>query len=265
MSEAIDLSYPESSNTPEKRELNGFNARVNPALEELRVMPARMGLALQAHVEATQKAASEPYRTPEWRHVQRHLSQTGTEELIADTEKKALEMQQTIAGHIEKLITPPRPTDTTAALLSETQQTRAWQRTQRTLDSIRDPLAAVMQIERIAQNAAEASDLPSLYAMRVELPSYLQARGVPAEQIRLALHQLEVIHLSRTLAGRRALEVQKELQRGMVRLKSSFAFAREATGNITRGAGADYTLFGWSDGEMLGNGRHIAEIRKVGH
>lgn len=120
------------------------------------------------------------------------------------------------------------PADTVESeLLRETKEQRAWQRARQHLDT-GDAANALHLVEQFADRAVATHDKDALWSYLAEAPSYLRARGLPADlvdQFATTLHRKAAPVLPNV---RQHLDQQAELQALKAALRSEIGSAKRA-------------------------------------
>lgn len=173
------------------------------------------------------------------------LSQTGQNEAIAELERSTVSTIESLyaaaKAAMDKLdmsltgTVAPVPLGTQEALLLEMQTTRAWQRTKSALDRAEGAGTVngkVIEIAEAASRDPNASGRPTLRALREELPSYLENRGMATI---LDVTMTRVAQIEAQFwppVQRAALQLSQVTDGGWARLTMSFDLTRRSVNGM---------------------------------
>jgi len=136
--------------------------------------------------------------------------------IVDEAFKNASKAKQRLEARAQAALAPDTQSDTSAAILEEQRQVRAWARAQRLLE--------VQSVAEVASAFGAAGDVSGLRALRTELPAWIaqrwKDRGNTEVQVKQAMEQLDMAEWPLlTDAQRQARALQADLARGWPRLE----------------------------------------------
>jgi hypothetical protein len=237
----------------------------NSGLNLLRALPLRLVALLQGHGEqrqriATQQRISTRASADENVAAQQRQAQElttlneKTQASIAELRGEATKWKTAAESDISRRLGRPAPADSNEALLREMREQRAWARVRPLLDQVQ-PLTLDKAVGEHVMKALANGDDDTLFALRAELPAYVEARGA-SEIMPVILSVLDGKMAEVRPGVSDVLRERRELEVGMRRLLTGFAQAEY----MVKQGDFSTVIPAWSPKDV----DHIVQSRPVG-
>ena len=208
---------------------------VKPLTDKLTGVPDALSQMMNTYSQQVISIEGNTQLSPPGKMAQRQELANTTLQKIDALQQDAQKAIQTLEDRINGTLSPAN-TSASDLLLQEAQITRAWQRIKGVLDTMNDPGMVLRRVSTFAEEAVRAvgqTGRPVIYALKQELPAYLEARKMNlGEQMQEIIVRAELPLLSPV--QRAAMQLAFVCEGGWARLLIAFDQAR---GAVQRGGG----------------------------